>query len=138
MSSRTSSSSTLNLPSNKTFGLFFSVVFITLAAYFYWKTWITFAFIALIIAFTFLAFTFFAPQILSPLNRLWYRFGLLLGKIVSPIVLGILFFLLITPASIVTRLFGRDELKIKKRSVKSYWADRSQPSHPSDSFKNQF
>jgi hypothetical protein len=64
--------------------------------------------------------------------------GLLLGKIISPIVLGLIFFVLITPVSLVTRLFGRDELKMKKRSVESYWVDRSPPEPPSNTFKNQY
>jgi hypothetical protein len=64
--------------------------------------------------------------------------GLLLGKVVSPIVLALLFFLLITTISLITRLFGRDELKMKKRSVDSYWMNRSPPGPSSDSFKNQY
>jgi hypothetical protein len=75
---------------------------------------------------------------LTPLNWLWYELGMLLGKIVNPIVLGFIFFVLITPVSIVTRLFGRDELRIKKRHVESYWIDRSPPGPPLDSFKNQY
>jgi len=82
--------------------------------------------------------TLLSPQLLAPLNRLWYGLGVLLGKIISPIVLGLIFFVLITPVSLVTRLFGRDELKMKKRNVESYWVDRSPPGPPSDSFKNQY
>jgi hypothetical protein len=63
---------------------------------------------------------------------------MLLGKIVSPIVLGLIFFVLITPAALITRLFGRDELKIKKRTVESYWVDRSTLGLESESFKNQY
>ena len=126
------------LPSNKKFGLFFSTIFLLLAAYAYWKIRFDFALVALIPSIFFAIATFFSPQILSPLNRLWYSLGLLLGKIVSPIVLGVIFFVLITPVSLLTRLFGRDELKMKKRSVESYWVDRSPCGISSDSFKNQF
>jgi hypothetical protein len=64
--------------------------------------------------------------------------GILLGRIFSPFVLGVIFFVLLTPISILTRLFGRDELKLKKRSLESYWVDRSPPGPPLDSFKNQY
>ncbi len=126
------------LPTNQKFGWFFAAVFAAVAVYAYWKEWHTVTLVALIIATSFIATSFFMPQILSPLNRLWYGLGLLLGKIVSPIVLGLIFFVLITPVSLVTRLFGRDELKMKKRAVESYWTDRLPPGPPSDSFKNQY
>jgi hypothetical protein len=126
------------LPSNKKFGIFFSAVFLVLAAYAYWEFKSDFAFFALISSAFFAIAAFFAPQVLTSLNHLWYSLGLLLGKIVSPIVLGIIFFVLITPTSLITRLFGRDELKMKKRSVDSYWVDRSPPGPPSESFKNQY
>jgi len=76
--------------------------------------------------------------VLAPLNRIWYEFGMLLGKVVSPIVLGMIFFLLITPISVMTRMCGRDELKIKKKSLQSYWVDRLPPGPLPESFKNQF
>jgi hypothetical protein len=127
-----------HLPTNRKFGWFFAFVFLVFAAYAYWKAWDTVAVVALILCLLFVLLALLAPQILAPLNRLWYGFGLLLGKIVSPIVLGIIFFVLITPVSLLTRLFGRDELKLKKRSVQSYWVERSPPGPPSDSFKNQY
>ena len=126
------------LPSNKRFGVFFSIVFILVATYAHLKFKSDFAIFALIPSAFFAVAAFLAPQILSPLNRLWFSLGLLLGKIISPIVLGLIFFVLITPVSLVTRLFGRDELKMKKRSVDSYWVDRTPPGHPSNNFKNQY
>jgi len=127
-----------HLPSNKTFGLFFSAIFVLIAVYVYLKFRVEFAVFALTISTLFAIAAFLTPQILSPLNRLWFCLGLLLGKIVSPIVLALIFFVLITPVSLVTRLFGRDELKIKKRTVESYWVDRLPPGPPSESFKNQY
>ena len=127
-----------HLPSNKKFGLFFSAIFVLIAVYAYLKFRVEFAIFALTTSTLFAIAAFLTPQILTPLNRLWFSLGLLLGKIVSPIVLGLIFFLLITPVSLVTRLFGRDELKIKKRTVESYWVDRSPPGPPSESFKNQY
>ena len=131
-------SNAANLPDNQNFGRFFVTVFVALAAYSYWKGWSTVVLAALIIAVLFAAATLFMPRTLAPLNRLWYGLGMLLGKIFSPIVLGLIFFVLITPVSLITRLFGRDELKIKKRNVESYWIERSPPGPPSESFKNQY
>ena len=115
------------LPTNRKFGWFFVFVFGVLVIYSYFKAWSTVAWIALTFNIFFVVLTLFAPQSLAPLNRIWFEFGILLGRIFSPIVLGIIFFLLITPTSLVTRLFGRDELKIKKRNVESYWIDRPPP-----------
>jgi hypothetical protein len=126
------------LPSNYKFGWFFSAVFAMIAIYSYFQQLKTFASAATIIFFIFLATTFFAPQLLTPLNRLWYALGILLGKFISPLVLGTMFFVLITPIALITRLFGRDELKIKKSFLKSYWVDRLPPGPPSNSFKDQF
>ena len=91
------------------------------------------------VALAFVLVGFVAPKILRPLNWLWFQLGQLLGKIVSPIVLGAIFFLLLTPVSLVTRLFGRDELRIKRKaSQTSYWLDRAPPGPAPESFKNQF
>ena len=75
---------------------------------------------------------------LSPLNKLWMRLGLLLGMIMSPIVMGIIFFGLFTPISLVMRLLGRDELKLKPKPCQSSWrlVEHSRPDL--QSFKNQF
>ena len=126
------------LPTNRTFGWFFAAVFALFAAHAYWKAWGEAAAAALVFGTFFAAVTLVAPKLLGPLNRLWYGLGLLLGNIVSPIVLGVIFFVLITPISVITRLFGRDELKMKKRQVESYWVDRSPPGPSPHSFKNQY
>jgi hypothetical protein len=126
------------MPSNRKFGWFFAAIFALLATYAYWKVWVEVAAAGVILSVLFAATTLVAPHFLNRLNSLWYGLGLLLGKIVSPIVLGIIFFILITPISVVTRIFGRDELKMKKRAVDSYWVDRSPPGPPPDSFKNQY
>jgi len=138
MVDRGTSSSLPKIPKNYTFGWFFAAVFSALAIYAYWRGLNTVSLVTLIAAILFAAATLLTPQSLAPLNRLWYGLGMLLGKIISPIVLGLIFFVLITPVSLVTRLFGRDELKMRKRSVKSYWIDRSPPGPLSDSFKNQY
>lgn len=127
-----------SLPSNRKFGWFFTVVFFAFALLAFWKQFFIIAVAIQVVAFFFLAATLFTPQLLEPLNRLWYELGMLLGKIVSPIFLGLMFFMLITPISLLMRLFGRDELKIKKRNVESYWVYRSKSASISESFKNQF
>jgi len=128
------------LPSNKKFGWFFSVIFFLCFGYLYWNTYFLFSYFVLIISISFATITFFSPKFLTSLNYLWYRFGLLLGLIISPIVLGIIFFALITPVSLIIRLFGRDvlQLKNKKISVSSYWVDRDPKGIHPDSFKDQF
>jgi hypothetical protein len=108
------------------------------AIYSYVQKLETFAYVFTILCFLFVIITFFAPQLHTPLSRLWYASGILLGKVISPIVLGSMFFVLITPIALITRLFGRDVLKIKKSFLKSYWVDRLPSGPQSDSFKNQF
>ena len=127
----------LDLPSNRNFGFFFTFVFAVTAAYFYYTENITWAYAFITIALSFLIVTLVKSDFLLPLNKLWMRLGLLLGMIVSPIVLGIIFFGLFTPIAILMRLSGRDELKIKFNKKSSYWITRSEPIN-SDSFKNQF
>lgn len=129
--------SDIELPSNKKFGFFFTFVFAILAFYFLFIDSILWAQALAILAVLFLLITVTIPQVLLPLNKLWMRFGLLLGMIVSPIVLGIIFFGLVTPYGVVMRMFGRDELRLKFTKKSSHWISRSE-SIKSDSFKNQF
>jgi len=129
--------SDIELPSNKKFGFFFTFVFAILAFYFLFIDSILWAQALAILAVLFLLITVIIPQVLLPLNKLWMRLGLLLGMIVSPIVLGIIFFGLVTPYGVVMRMFGRDELRLKFTKKSSHWISRSE-SIKSDSFKNQF
>ena len=129
--------SNIELPSNKKFGFFFTFVFAILAFYFLFIDSILWAQALAILAVLFLLITVIIPQVLLPLNKLWMRLGLLIGMIVSPIVLGIIFFGLVTPYGVVMRMFGRDELRLKFTKKSSHWISRSE-SIKSDSFKNQF
>jgi len=87
----------------------------------------------------FLAAALAAPAILHPLNRLWFRFGLLLNKIVSPLVMGLIFFVVVTPAALAMRMRGRDPLRLKfDRGAGSYWIKREPPGPSPDSMRNQF
>ena len=129
--------SDIELPSNKKFGFFFTFVFAILAFYLLFIDSILWAQALAILAVLFFLITAIIPQVLLPLNKLWMRLGLLLGMIVSPIVLGIIFFGLVTPYGVVMRMFGRDELRLKFTKKSSHWISRSE-SIKSDSFKNQF
>jgi len=126
------------LPSNRKFGYFFSIIFMALAVYFTLIENVLFS--RIFIGLTLLTFlvTLVKPSALLPFNKYWMRFGFLLGKIISPIVLGTVFFILITPISLLTRLFGRDELRLKKGTKLSYWKERSPIGPEPQSFKNQF
>ena len=126
------------LPSNQKFGWFFVLVFLLAAAYALWRGFEHWAAVLTIGAVLFGVCALLLPAVLSPLNRLWFALGMLLGKIVSPIVLGLIFFVLLTPVSVVTRLFGRDALLVRKRKTQSYWVDRTPPGPEPDSFRNQF
>ena len=127
------------LPSNKKFGLLFFGVFFALALFAYSKNEASLI-IALLLFLSgfFLISSFFYQGLLSPLNKAWFMLGLALGKIVSPIVLGIIFFGLITPIALMARLLGRDELKLKSPKKSSYWSEPIGSNSDADSFKNQF
>jgi len=127
----------VELPSNRKFGFFFSLVFFVLAAYFIYIQSQQLAHTMLLVSSLFLIIALFKANLLLPLNKLWMRFGFLLGRIISPIVLSIIFFGLITPYSIVIRIFGRDELHLRKVKNRSHWIRRSQDS-PQTDFKRQF
>jgi hypothetical protein len=115
-----------------------SVIFIGLALYATFQGLAIGGIVAAVIAVSLFLFALVAPAKLARLNRLWFHFGVLLGRVVSPIVLGIMFFLLITPVAFMTRLLGRDALLLKKRSLTTYWVDRTPPGPSGESYRNQF
>ena len=125
------------LPSNRKFGFFFTLVFAVTAVYFFYSAKETWAYSFVLAASIFLIITLFKSESLLPLNKLWMRFGLLLGMIVSPIVLGVIFFGLFTPIAMLMRLSGRDELRLKFTQKASHWISREEPVK-SESFKHQF
>ena len=129
--------SEIELPSNRKFGFLFTFVFAVAAAYFFYVANITRAYVFIIAALIFLLITLIKSDALLPLNKLWMRFGTLLGKIVSPIVLGIIFFGFFTPIAMLMRLSGRDELRLTFSQKASHWITRSE-TIKSESFKQQF
>lgn len=130
--------SDLELPSNRKFGYFFTAVFGLATAYFSYVGAGKTSFILFLIAQLLLLTTAVNADWLLPLNKLWMRFGLLLGMIVSPVVMGIIFFGLFTPISLIMRLFGRDELRLKLTSRESHWKERDSSATQDDTFKYQF
>ena len=129
--------SDVKLPSNRKFGFFFTFVFALATAYFYNTTNFLLAYIFGSLSSLFLFFTIVKDDIFLPLNKLWMRFGILLNMIISPIILGIIYFGLFTPIAIVLKLSGRDELRLKFKKKQSYWISRSELIKP-ESFKQQF
>ena len=125
----------IKLGSNRSFGIVFFIVFVLIAIYPLInqgevRIW------SLIISFLFLFFGLLNSKILTPLNKLWFRFGLLLGKIISPIIMGVIFFLVVTPIGLLMRLFGKDVLNLKLNKKKSsYWIEKV---GPKSKMKNQF
>ena len=124
----------INLPSNKNFGIVFFIVFLLIALYPLInneeiKTW------SILISLIFLFLGLRNSVILTSLNKLWYKFGLFLGKIVSPLVMGIIFFLVVTPIGLIMRLFGKDVLNLRYNKNNSYWIEKKDPK---SLMKNQF
>lgn len=130
--------SDVKLPSNRSFGFLFSVIFFSSAILLiindiFISSYVTFTF-----GFLFFLIAILKADILLPLNKAWMMFGLLLGRVISPIVLGFIFFGLFTPYSFVMKLFGRDELRLKLVERASHWKERSLNKPETDSFKQQF
>ena len=128
------------MPSERRFGLVFTAIFALLACYGYFlKSWgVGIATFLAIIAALFALATVLSPRMLAPLNRGWFLLGVFLGRFVSPIILAIIFFGVLTPVGLITRMFGRDELRLKKQPVDTEWIARTTPSPAGDMFKNQF
>lgn len=127
----------IELPSNRRFGLFFTFIFLVAAAVSFHDSRETWTYLLLMAALVTLVITLIKSDTLIPLNKLWMRLGLILGMIVSPFVLGVLFYGLFTPIGMLMRLKGRDELRLKFSDKESHWIVRS-GSIESESFKKQF
>ena len=124
--------------SDRSFGVVFACVFLIIAAWpllqsgapRWWAAGVAAVFAVVALA---------RPALLAPLNSIWMKFGILLGKIVAPIALGILFFVIITPLAMVMRLVGKDPLSLKQdNQANSYWVKREPPGPPPNSMTNQF
>ena len=124
--------------SSRSFGSVFAAVFVIVALWPLWRHgaprwW------ALLIGAVFLALALARPGVLAPLNRIWTRFGLLLHRIVNPVIMGLLFYLSVVPIGIVMRLLGKDLLRLRlDKEAESYWIERKPPGPAPESMSNQF
>tara|TARA_Y100000591_G_C21632558_1_gene593562 strand:- start:14 stop:409 length:396 start_codon:yes stop_codon:yes gene_type:complete len=120
--------------SNKSFGIVFFIVFFIIALYplIYkeeLRIW------SLVVSIIFLILGLINSKILSPLNKIWFKFGLFLGRIISPLIMGMIFFFVVTPIGYLMRLIGKDLLNLKYNDNKTYWIEKN---GPKSKMKNQF
>ena len=127
-------SNNIKISSNRNFGVVFAIFFFIVSMFPLFKDediriW------AVIVAIIFLILGLLNSSVLSPLNKIWFKFGILLGSFVSPIVMGIVFFVIVTPTSLIMRVLGKNLLNLKKGNKKTYWIERSKIK---SKMKNQF
>ena len=119
---------------NRSFGIVFFVFFIIISLYpllddeniIIWS---------LIVSIIFLILGLINSKFLTPLNRIWFKFGIVLGNFLSPIIMGVVFFLIVTPTSLIMKTLGKNLLNLKKKNKKTYWIERSKIK---SKMKNQF
>ena len=124
----------IKLGSNRSFGIVFFIVFFIIALYPLinkedLRIW------SLIVSIIFLILGLLNSKILSPLNKIWFKFGLFLGRIISPLIMGMIFFFVVTPIGYLMRLFGKDLLNLRYNNNKTYWIEKK---GPKSKMKNQF
>ena len=124
----------IKIGSNRSFGIVFCIVFLIIATYPLinngeLRIW------SLILSLVFLILGLLNSKILYPLNKIWFKFGLLLGRIVSPLVMAIIFFLVVTPIGLLMRILNKDLLNLKFNKSKSYWIEKNEQK---SKMKNQF
>ena len=124
----------IKISSNKSFGIVFFVIFLLIAIYPLTnggdiRIW------SGIISFIFLVLGLLNSRILTPLNKIWFKFGIILGKIISPVIMAIIFFLVVTPTGLIMRILRKDILNLKYNQNKSYWIEKE---GPKSKMKNQF
>lgn len=126
--------SNIKIGSNKSFGIVFFVFFFIVSLFPLFdggniRIW------SLIISIIFLILGILNSKILTPFNQVWFKFGILLGKLVSPVVMGVIFFAIVTPTSIIMMVLQKNLLNLKKCNKKTYWIERSKIK---SKMKNQF
>jgi hypothetical protein len=124
----------IKISSNRSFGIVFFIVFLLIAFYPLInqgeiRIW------SVLISLLFLILGIINSKILTPLNKAWFKFGIFLGKIISPIVMGIIFFLVVTPIAFLMRMLKKDLLNLKFNKSSSYWIEKTDPK---STMKNQF
>ena len=124
----------IKISSNRSFGIVFFIVFLLIGIYPLLnnddvRIW------SIIISIAFLILGLLNSKILLPLNKIWFKFGILLGKIISPLIMGLIFFVVVTPIGLLMRLLNKDLLNLKFNKSKSYWIEKNEPK---SKMKNQF
>ena len=123
----------IKISSNRSFGLVFFAIFLIISI---WplldnqdiRIW------SLIISLIFLILGILNSNILKPFNKIWFKFGMFLGNIVSPIIIGLVYFLVVTPTGFIMRFLGKDLLKLKKNKNNTYWLAKNYKSNMKDQF----
>tara|TARA_B100000123_G_scaffold164203_1_gene121574 strand:- start:271 stop:654 length:384 start_codon:yes stop_codon:yes gene_type:complete len=126
--------SDVKISSNRSFGIVFFVVFLLIALYPVInneeiRVW------SLIVSLIFLVLGLLNSKILNPLNQIWFKFGVLLGRIISPFIMAIIFFFVVTPIGLIMRTLGKDILNLRYNTKKTYWIEKT---GPKSKMKNQF
>ena len=124
----------IKIGSNKSFGIVFFILFLFIGLHPILnnnsiRLW------SIVIAALFLILGIFNSKLLSPLNKIWYKFGILLSKLISPLIIGLIFFFVVTPTGLLMRIIGKDLLNLKFNKKKSYWINKSDLN---DNMKNQY
>ena len=124
----------IKLPSNRNFGIVFAIVFLIISL---WpllsqneiRSW------SLIVSIIFLTLGLVNSKLLLPLNKIWFKFGIFLGNFIAPIVMGIIYFFVVTPTGLIMKMLRKDLLNLKKNNKNSYWIKKN---NSNNSLKNQF
>ena len=124
----------IKLPSNRNFGIIFSIVFLIISL---WpllsqneiRIW------SLVISVIFFSLGIINSKLLLPLNKIWFKFGIFLGNFIAPIVMGIIYFMVVTPTGLIMKMLGKDLLNLKKNNKNSYWIEKD---NSNNNLKNQF
>ena len=124
----------IKIGSNRSFGIVFFILFLLIALYPTINSegirmW------SVILSLIFLVLGLLDSKILTPLNKIWFKFGILLGRIVSPFIMGIIFFFVVTPIGLLMRILGKDLLNLKYNKNKTYWIEKT---GPKSKMRNQF
>ena len=130
----------INLPSNKKFAYSVSFMFFIITIFNFYNNFYLLTYISFFLGIILLLTGIIRPNYLSKANKFWMDLGQLLGRLINPLILALIFFFIITPVALITRFFGRDELRIikQKNNCESYWIECDHKSQSIQSFRNQF
>ena len=128
--------SKIKISSNRSFGFVFFIVFFIIAFWNFRGDFSQISALPFYISLVFLFLGLINSKLLTPLNKLWFKFGMLLGAVIAPLVMMLVFFIVVTPIGLIMKLIGKDLLNNKiNKNVKSYWIKRKDPI---GTMKNQF